>query len=331
MTSLDDRLELVGGPTPLERTDRLASAIGMSPGQLWVKRDDTIGLAGGGNKVRKLEYLCAEALAGACDVMVTGGGPQSNHVRLTAAACARLGLECVAILAGDAPEEPKGNVILDYLLGARLFWAGDLDYYGLERAIEAEVDRQTRSGRRPYLAPVGGASVKGTLGYVRAGLELTTQLPDVDLVVTADGSGGTHAGLVGALGDHRRVLGVDAGTRPDLDERVPELATRAAAAAGRTAPVGDVQVDHDRIGTGYGAPTDDCLEALELAARTEGLILDPVYSGKALAGLIAAVHDGRIAPDDRVVFVHTGGTPALFAGPYGRWIASADRGHRVDG
>lgn len=320
-TRLDDRVELVSGPTRLERADRLATAIGMAPAHLWIKRDDTTGLAGGGNKVRKLEFLCAEALAGACDVMVTGGGPQSNHVRLTAAACARLGLNCVAVLGGDAPGDPTGNVILDHLLGAELIWIGDLDYYELEQAIRAEVVRLRGSGRRPYLAPVGGASLTGTLGYVRAGLELSAQAPDLDLVVTADGSGGTHAGLVAALGDHGRVLGVDVGTRPDLDERVPEMAARAAAACGRTAPVGDVQVDHDRMGAGYGAPTDACLEALQVAARTEGLLLDPVYSGKALAGLIAAVRDGRIAAADQVVFLHTGGTPALFADPYGRWIA----------
>jgi 1-aminocyclopropane-1-carboxylate deaminase/D-cysteine desulfhydrase-like pyridoxal-dependent ACC family enzyme len=319
--SLDDRVELVSAPTPLERADRLASAIGLAPGHLWVKREDAIGLAGGGNKVRKLEYLCAEALAGACDVVVTGGGPQSNHVRLTAAACARLGLECVAVVAGNGPAELTGNVILDHLLGAQFVWAGNLDYYGLERAIQAEVDRLAKSNRHPYLVPVGGASVTGTLGYVRAGLELTAEAPDLDLVVTPDGSGGTHAGLVAALGDHCRVLGVDAGTRPDLDERVPEMAAQVAAAAGRSAPTGEVQIDHDRVGAGYGAPTDACLEALHVAARTEGLILDPVYSGKALAGLIAAVRAGRIAPADRVVFVHTGGTPALFSGSYGQWIA----------
>jgi D-cysteine desulfhydrase family pyridoxal phosphate-dependent enzyme len=318
---LDDRVELASGPTALERADRLATVIGMAPAHLWIKRDDTTGLAGGGNKVRKLEFLCAEALAGACDVMVTGGGPQSNHVRLTAAACARLGLNCVAVLAGDAPGDPTGNVILDHLLGPELIWAGDLDYYQLEQAIRAEVDRLRESGHRPYLAPVGGASLTGTLGYVRAGLELSAQAPDLDLVVTADGSGGTHAGLVAALGDHGRVLGVDVGTRPDLDERVPEMAARAAAASGRATPVGDVQVDPDRIGAGYGAPTDACLEALQLAARTEGLLLDPVYSGKALAGLIASVGGGRIAAANQVVFLHTGGAPALFAGPYGRWIA----------
>jgi D-cysteine desulfhydrase len=165
----------------------------------------------------------------------------------------------------------------------------------------------------------GGASTVGALGYVHA----ADELPEVDLVVVADGSGGTHAGLVAGLGDHGKVLGVDVGTRPDLDEQVPEKAAAAARAADRPTPQGTVQVDHDRFGAGYGAVTDECREALDLAARYEGLILDPVYTGKAMAGLIAARRDGRIAPDTRTVFLHTGGLPALFARAYAEWIASS--------
>src|SRR5207248_3679390 len=162
--------------------------------------------------------------------------------------------------------------------------------------------------RRPYRMPIGGASPVGALGYVNAAHELLEQLPTVDLVVVADGSGGTHAGLVAGLGSHERVLGVDVGTRPDLDEQVPAKAAETAELAGLPRPAGDeATIDHDRFGAGYGAPTDDCREALDPAARLEGLILHPVYSGKAMAGFIAARRVGRIAADTQVVFLHTGG------------------------
>jgi D-cysteine desulfhydrase family pyridoxal phosphate-dependent enzyme len=316
----DKRIELVPAPTPLEPADRLAAAIGLPAGTLWVKREDTIGLGGGGNKVRKLEFLCAEALAGGCDTLVTGGGPQSNHVRLTAAAAARLGLACVAVLASEQPVRLEGNLLLDRVFGAEIVWAGDLAYYQLEQAIVDEVARQAGRGRQPYAIPLGGASTVGTLGYVRAAQELVAQDPDFDLVVTAAGTGGTHAGLAAGLGDLDRVLGVDAGTRPDLDDWVPSAAAAAAQLAGLPAPGGTCHLDHSRFGAGYGDPTDDCRRALGLAARTEGLVLDPVYSGKALAGLIAAVEDGRVRPGTKVVFLATGGAPALFTSRYDRWL-----------
>ena len=293
----------------------------MEPGALWVKRDDCTGLAGGGNKARKLEFLVAEALAEGCDWLVTGGGRQSNHARMTAAAAARLGLRCTIVLGGAPPARPTANVLLDLLIGPEIVWAGDVDYYGTEQAIDDAAARLRAEGHRPYAVPVGGASTTGALGYVAAAEELREQLPDLELVVVADGSGGTHAGLVAGLGDHGLVLGVDVGTRPDLDERVPEKAAEAAVAAGRPAPTGAVRIDHERFGGGYGATTDGCLEALRLAARTEGLLLDPVYSGKALDGLVAARRRGEIDPSTTTVFLHTGGTPALFAASYARWIA----------
>jgi D-cysteine desulfhydrase len=318
---LDRRVSLSPvSPTPVEPLDRLGAELGLPRGALWVKRDDLTGLAGGGNKVRKLEYLCADAVASGADVLVTGGGRQSNHARATAGAANRLGLGCRIVLAGDRPEVPNGNVLLDELLGAEIVWAGDLDYYALESAIEAACAEVEAGGRRPYLVPVGGASTIGELGYVAAARELADQVPDLGLVVTADGSGGTHAGLVGGLGDHALVLGVDAGTRPDLRERVPEQAAAAAAAAGLPAPGGVVQLDRDRIGPGYGAPTSACREALHLAASLEGLLLDPVYSGKAMAGLVAAVREARAPRDGRLVFLHTGGLPALFARTYAEWV-----------
>ncbi len=307
-------------PTPVEPLDRLGAALGLPAGTLWVKRDDLTGLAGGGNKVRKLEYLCADAVSSGCDVLVTGGGRQSNHVRVTAGAANRLGLGCRVVLAGDRSDAPSGNVLLDELLGADIVWGGDLEYYALEGAIEATCAVLSAEGRHPYRVPVGGASTVGELGYVAAAREIVEQLPDVALVVTADGSGGTHAGLVGGLGDHARVLGVDAGTRPDLVDRVPEQAAKAAAAAGLPPPVGAMQLDGARIGSGYGAPTPACREALHLAATLEGLLLDPVYTGKAMAGLVAAARERRLPDEGRVVFLHTGGLPAIFARTYADWV-----------
>jgi D-cysteine desulfhydrase family pyridoxal phosphate-dependent enzyme len=324
---LDRRVPLSPvSPTPVEPLDRLGAELGLAAGRLWVKRDDLTGLAGGGNKVRKLEYLCADAMASGCDVLVTGGGRQSNHVRATAGAANRLGLGCRIVLGGDRPSVPTGNVLLDELLGAEIVWGGALDYYAMEAAIEGACAEVSDSGHRPYRVPVGGASTVGELGYVAAGRELAEQVPDLGLVVTADGSGGTHAGLVGGLGDHARVLGVDAGTRPDLRERVPEQAARAAAAAGLPAPVGEVQLDRDRIGSGYGAPTEACREALHLAATLEGVLLDPVYTGKAMAGLVAAVREGRVPQDGQLVFLHTGGLPALFARSYADWVRATPPG-----
>lgn len=317
---LERRVELGVAPTPVRPLDRLAAELGRPAGSLWIKHDDATALGNGGNKVRKLEYLAAEAVEQECDVLVTGGGRQSNHARLTAAAANRLGFDCHLVLAGDRPDVPTGNVLLDELLGASIEWAGELAYYELEQAIVAAADRLRAEGRRPCAVPVGGASPIGTLGYARTALEVLEQVPGVDLVVVADGSGGTHAGLVAGIGDHHRVLGVDVGTRPDLLEAVPALATEVAELAGLPVPVGEVRLDVDHVGPGYGAPSPECREALDLVARLEGVLLDPVYTGKAMAGLIAAVRSGEITDGEQVLFMHTGGTPALFASSYASWI-----------
>jgi D-cysteine desulfhydrase len=307
-------------PTPLEPMDRLGAHLGFDEGALLVKRDDCTGLAAGGNKARKLEYLCADALAQGCDTLVTGGGRQSNHVRMTAAAANKLGLACTIVLASDPVEVPTGNVVIDVLMGADIVWAGRLDYYETETAILAACARLENEGRRPYAMPIGGASPVGALGYVAGGDELAAEVPDLDVVVVADGSGGTHAGLAVALGDHAKVLGVDVGARPDLDEQVPAKAAQVAALAGRLSPTGTCLVDHGQVGGGYAVATDAGREALHLAARFEGLVLDPVYSGKAMAALVAARRDDRLRADQRVVFLHTGGLPALFAGSFAEWL-----------
>jgi D-cysteine desulfhydrase family pyridoxal phosphate-dependent enzyme len=319
--ALDRRVPLAHLPTPLERADRLGARLGMEPGALWVKRDDATGLAGGGNKARKLEYLCADALARGCDTLVTGGGRQSNHVRMTAAAANKLGLACTIVLGADEPSTPTGNVVLDYLFAPDIVWGRDPGYYAVEEAIETTCARLADEGRTPYAMPIGGASSVGALGYVLGAEELLGQLDaPPDWVIVADGSGGTHAGLLAGLPPTTGVLGVDVGTRPDLDEQVPAKAAEVAVLAELDRPAAPVLIDHDRFGAGYGVPTDGCREALDVAARTEGLILDPVYTGKALAGLVHALREGVVARDARVVFLHTGGMPALFAASYAAWI-----------
>lgn len=337
--TLDQRLPLALLPTPLEPADRLGAALDMEPGALWVKRDDLTGLGGGGNKARKLEYLCADARERGADTLVTGGGPQSNHARMTAAVANRLGLACTVVMAGRRPDTAAGNVLLLELFGPDIVWAGSaglrgpngvlsegpMDYYAIEAAIEDTCARLVTEGRRPYRMPIGGASPVGALGYVRAAAELREQAAAAfdggqpDVVVVADGSGGTHSGLAAGLGDLELVLGVDVGARPDLETQVPAKAAEAARLAGLPAPRGAVRLDLDRVGAGYGAPTAECREAVLLAARHEGLILDPVYTGKALAGLVAARRAGSITASTRTVFVHTGGMPALFAPAYASW------------
>ena len=310
-------------PTPCHPMDRLGGELGFPPGGLLVKRDDLTGLAGGGNKARKLELLCAQAIAEGCDTLVTGGGKQSNHARMTAAAASVLGLACTVVLSANRPDAPTGNVVLDELFGPEIVWAGDLGYESLEERITAEAERLEAVGHRPYAIPVGGASTLGAVAYALAVDELLEQTDACDVIVVADGSGGTHAGLAAGFGDLEKVLGVDVGTRPNLAEAVPLMAAAVAEQLGRAPVHGQVRIDDDRVGAGYGEPTDACLEALALAARLEGIVLDPVYSGKAMAGLVAGVREGRIDPaHQRVVFLHTGGMPALFSPRYSSWIRS---------
>ncbi|MDV7217822.1 D-cysteine desulfhydrase family protein [Streptomyces prunicolor] len=296
-------VELAAFPTPVEPAPRLATAIGLGPDDLWIKRDDLTGLGGGGNKIRKLEWTVGAALAEGADTLVTTGAPQSNHARLTAAAGARVGLDVVLVLRGSPGVSRSGNLALDGLFGARIAWAGDVDRAGLDRAA-AEVCEQLRtSGAKPALIPFGGSSALGARGYVRCGEELREQLPDLRTAVVALGSGGTMAGLVISLGADA-VLGVDVGALPEPAAAVSEF-------AGLPASEG-LRFRRDQIGGGYATLTAPTADALTLAARTAGLVLDPTYTGRAMAGLIAAVRDGDIRPGERTVFVHTGGLPGLF-------------------
>jgi len=307
-------------PTPLERAGRLGEHLGID--DLWVKRDDLTGLALGGNKARKLELLLADALAQGADTLVTGGGPQSNHARITAAAAATAGLGCHLALAGPRPAHTDGNLLLNHLLGATLHFDGAIDYYDIERDIEQVAERLAAAGRRPYAIPVGGASVIGAAAYALAVDEVATQLATLDAapfdwIVVADGSGGTQAGLLAGLGTTRtRVLGVDVGTRPDLDTAVPALAHATADHLGRPTDLGPTIVDHDHVGRAYGWATEGAVDAMRAAARTEGLILDPVYSAKAMHALTTRAREGSVT--GRVLFWHTGGAPAMFAQEFER-------------
>jgi D-cysteine desulfhydrase len=301
------RITLGSWPTPLEPAPRLAVALGLRPDDLWIKRDDLTGLGGGGNKVRKLEYTCAAALARSATTLVTTGAGQSNHARLTAAAGARLGLDVVLVLAGGPGGPATGNLALDGLLGATIEWAGPVDDAALQARAQAVTDRLNAGGAVAELIPFGGSSVTGARGYVDCGRELLEQAPEPAHVVVALGSGGTMAGLVHALGP-QRVLGVHVGAVSDPQDRVERLVNGLAGSPASTM----IRVRLDQVGDGYSTLTDGVRWALQTAARTEGLILDPVYTGRALAGLRAAVADGTVAPGERTVFLHSGGLPGLF-------------------
>jgi 1-aminocyclopropane-1-carboxylate deaminase/D-cysteine desulfhydrase-like pyridoxal-dependent ACC family enzyme len=299
--------------------DRLGAELGFAPGALWVKRDDLTGLAGGGNKARKLAYLVADALAQGCDTLLTAGAAQSNHVRLTAAAARMAGLDVIAVLGGERPEREEGNLVLGRLFGLEPVWVGRYDAYHLEEVLAETAVRLRAEGRRPYEIPLGGASAVGTMGYVVAADELSAEAPGA-VVYTATGTGGTQAGLVVGFGHHARVRGVDVGAVPDVDQRIDGLIAAAATLAHRPAPDGGLQLDRTRIGEGYATGTDAAREAMVLAARHEGLVLDPVYSARGLAGLIADRRAGRLDPDHPVVFLHTGGLPSLFTERTVAWL-----------
>ncbi len=312
------RVQLAHSPTPIEKLDRLTRHLGGPT--IYVKRDDQTGLATGGNKARKLEFLFADAIARQCDHVVTLGGPQSNHVRQTAAAAAKLGLGCSLVLRGNPPSQHLGNLLLDDLLGAEVHWSGARTRD--EKAAEV-MEGLRRGGARPYLIPVGGSNGLGSLGYALAMEEALDQLaaanPRVDAMVFASSSGGTHAGLaLGAAvrGYRGRVLGIaiDA-PAAELNTRVIELALDAGriAGAGVTADQLRVEANSDYLGGGYSVVGDLERDAIRTVARMEGLLLDPVYTGRAMGGLMDLIRHGAFSKNETVLFWHTGGTAALSA------------------
>jgi L-cysteate sulfo-lyase len=313
-------------PTPLEPMPRLSEALATPGGgpELWVKRDDCTGLAGGGNKTRKLEYLVSDALANDADTLVTQGAIQSNHVRQTAAAAARFGLACEVILEHRTGSQAldynrNGNVLIDELTGARIRTvAGGTDMNQALAEVAAEVAER---GGRPYVIPGGGSNIIGALGYVECALELVAQANEIgleiDRIVTATGSAGTHGGLVAGLavmGAEIPVLGIGVRAPKAAQEaNVFKLAQDTADLLGHRERVTRdmVVADCDYVGEGYGIVDDAVIEGLKLVARTEGLLLDPVYTGKAMKGLIALARAGRF-DGETVVFLHTGGAQGLF-------------------
>lgn len=322
MTSLPlpPRIALLEGATPLQPLERLSRHLG-GP-RLFIKRDDMGGLGAGGNKLRKLELHLARARAQGCDTVLLDGGLQSNASRLLAAAAARLGLRCELVLRKRVPRtdeayEHNGNALLDRLLGARVHVVpGEVDSRALLDELAA---RARQEGHVPYVLPFGVSDALGALGYAECAREILEQAERVDRVVVACGSGGTQAGLVAgltALGSPARVLGVSVlAPARDIAPRVRAMASEALTLLGSKASLGDgaVEVDEAFIGPGYGLPTPEMVDAVSLLARTEGLFLDPVYTGKAFAGMLARIADGTVRRDETVVFVHTGGLPGLFA------------------
>lgn len=310
------RIPLIPAPTPVDEAKRLAAELGLRA-QLLIKRDDAIPFGAGGNKVRKLELVAARALADGADTLVTSGGVQSNHCRVTAALAARLGLRCTLVVNGEAQARPTGNALLVRLFGAKVEYVPTR----AERAprVRQVLDDLQARQRRGFAIPLGASTPLGALGYVRAVGELLQQMPAPDVIVHASSSAGTQAGLVAGCALHglkTRVIGVSADDPADeiadaVRELVAGIADLLALDPARLAR--DVDVDASFVGDGYGVATSESTEAIALAASCEGLPVDPVYGAKALAALIAYARQGTFDRCERVLFWHTGGLPGLFA------------------
>jgi D-cysteine desulfhydrase family pyridoxal phosphate-dependent enzyme len=305
------RLRFGHFPTPVEPMPRLGAHLGGAP--LWVKRDDATGLAFGGNKVRKLEYLLAEAQANGARMLITTGAVQSNQCRQTAAAAARFGFECCLVLAGEPPPQTTGNLLLDRLCGAEIRWTGSRDR---EEVLDEVFQEAWAHGRRPFKIVYGASSPVGALGYVTAMGELSAPF---DRIIVASSSAGTQAGMIVGARRHGfagKITGVS------VDQPAMKLRQDVATLASETAALlrldeafapESVDVVDDYLGEGYGILGPREVEATRLFARLEGLLLDPVYTAKAASGMVDMISRGRIGRDERVLFWHTGGGPAIFA------------------
>jgi D-cysteine desulfhydrase family pyridoxal phosphate-dependent enzyme len=311
------RLSFADLPTPVQALPRLSSQLG-GP-NLLVKRDDLTGLAFGGNKTRKLEYLLAEAQAHGARTVMTTGAVQSNHCRQTAAACAHTGFDCILVLAGEKPASCTGNLLLDQLFKAEIIWTSLEER---DQKLSATFQEAWQQGRRPYLIPYGGSNTTGAAAYAFAMNELLDQGHHPDWIVFASSSGGTQAGLaIGArlFGYKGKVLGISVDESEDtLKERVVNLANETGDFLGEKLDlvIEDIKVCADYLGGGYGVMGSAEIEAIQLFAKLEGLLLDPVYTSKAAAGLIDLIQSGYFKKDETVLFWHTGGTPALFSEKY---------------
>lgn len=315
------RVELATLPTAIQAAPRFSKALGGKV-NIWIKRDDNSGLTLGGNKARKLEFLLADAVRQGCDTLITTGGPQSNHCRMTAGAAAKMGMQCHLVFSSNEFELRQGNLLLDELLGAELHWLDPAEVDDITREMSKLASELQSQGRRPYIIPLGGSNTIGAMGYVYAVREFLQQADALGLqfsaFVHASGSGGTQAGLLaGTLLNHlpTEVIGVSVSrTRENLEPLVTKISKLVLSLLDCDIdPTESVEVLDNFVGAGYGIPTEASREALQLLARTEGLIIDPVYTAKGVAGLIHEVRAGRWPEGSNVLFWHTGGSPALFA------------------
>jgi L-cysteate sulfo-lyase len=312
------RLRFAHLPTPVETLPRLSEALG-GP-RLLIKRDDQTGLAFGGNKTRKLEFLVAEARDKGAETLITGGALQSNHCRQTAAAAARFGFECILVLTGDKAQKASGNLLLDLLFGAEIVYVADRK--DRDRILQETFERGTREGKKPYLVPYGGSNATGALGYAFAMKELVDQNVNADWIVFATSSGGTHAGLLSGqriFEFNGKILGISVDEPEEwLKSEVSQLASATSEKVAERIEFtpADVLVNADYCDAGYGVVTEREREAIRLFGRYEGLLLDPVYTGRAAAGMIDLIRKGFFKRDETVLFLHTGGLPALFADQY---------------
>jgi len=314
---MTERIVLAHLPTPIEPLPKLTKLL-QGP-QLFIKRDDLTGLGLGGNKTRKLEYLAADALAQGCRMLITTGAVQSNHCRQVAAAAARLSLGCILVLAGEDPGSRQGNLLLDELSGAKLIFVPKEER---DQRLQQAFTQAEENGMQPYLIPYGGSNPVGVQGYIQAMQELQDQNLQPDWIILASSSGGTQAGLL--LGAKQtsfpgRILGISVDKPADeLTQTIMALANQTAAWLGIDKKIEseDVLVNGVYCQAGYGILQPAEVEAICLFARTEGILLDPVYTGRAAAGLIDLIRKGFFSPNETVLFWHTGGIPALFAEPY---------------
>ncbi len=315
------RTELGFFPTPLVALERLSDIL--NGPRILMKRDDQTGLASGGNKTRKLEFLLGEALDQGCDTVITGGAAQSNHCRQTAAAAACCGLECHLVLGGEQPDLLEGNLLLDDLLGSSIHWSGR---FRKGEKIPEIVARLERSGRKPYVIPYGGSSTTGAAGFVEAVSEVKQQLTDIDTAVShivfASSSGGTQAGLIVGkkifAAQYKLIgIGIDKGEAGDVPfaEHVMQLTQQTAKRLEIDTDFDEknVVVREEYLGDGYGRVGELERKAIRLTAETEGILLDPVYTGRAMGGLMDMIGQGEFRRSDTVLFWHTGGLPALFS------------------
>jgi L-cysteate sulfo-lyase len=324
---------LITTPSLVEPMPRFAARLGTSP-SLLIKRDDAIAFGFGGNKVRKLAFVAAQAQAEGADTLITAGGVQSNHARATAAAAAKLGMRAVLVVNGEPPTFPAANALLDALLGAEVVYVQTRD--SRAPTMNEIADRLHAEGRRPYVIPIGASTPLGALGYVHAMAELVDQIAPPDVIVHSTSSGGTQAGIVAGcqlLRLKTRVIGISAdASAPDLSATVREIVDgigdllkvrlkpdttyekeRSTREEVRLKPDSPYYIDDSFVGEGYGVPTAASREAIELSARTEAIFLDPTYTAKAMAGLIAYIRDQMFDDNQTVLFWHTGGQVGLFA------------------